>query len=319
MKFKSRLRWLVFCCFIFCLVMTFVGVGFDTIYRKGYKPKMKNWRLNKEAHLADYLKEKSFFAAHSFFGQKTKRTKNLANLIIAHIQAGPLISHEERLDLLRLKHKWLERRFQIQSHINLPSLLSALENFDYFEPSAFTDVPNAPEAFDFVILSQMALAEIADSHQEAQQQRLSQLQKLASMLVLSQSFNHKLAALSILAKQQEFLTFIQERHPTNSNSWVTVSNDEILRFRSFLFHTYDYLDFLVGDEILKKVFPKDSFPTGFCSVFALKHHHLEKARVFFGQRLPFEPNFKKEASELRRIATTATTACQWQQKPLTAK
>lgn|GEM_PF-4577690 len=304
---KKNLRWLLFYCFIASLIMTVVGVSFDMIYRNGYKPIMKKWRAEKEAELPIYLKEKTFFADHTFFRNDLEKKPDLGNHIESAIGPKPLLTTENRLTVLNLRNRWLSKSFRMPHNLPTEKIFSQLSKYQSLMTPFSGD---APEAFDYVIISQIHMVNMMRTKKPKLAKATEDAANLAELLMKSELLDDKLSALSIMDKVHEFKDYHRERTPAvKFSDEQLVSKDVLRRYRHFLFQTYDYLDFLVGKNVMEKVFLQTPLPPGFCAIFHKKEGHLQVANNYLNRRIPFEPNFSGESKNWNEIRSLAKEQC----------
>lgn len=345
---KKNFRWFLFYCFIAGLIMTVVGVSFDMIYRNGYKPIMKKWRAKKETELPVYLKEKDFFADHDFFNGNFTEPKSLQALLTESAQLSSLVTVAEKKAVLALKDNWIIKRFRMPKKENTAKLFNALEKFAVLSTAPpqsvkTVDTMKAPKTsritgitktekspmpqlhpFDFVIFSQIHMAQEIQKDPKLFDQILKEVVQLSQRLIRSEFFDDKLAALSILEKAHQFKDYYENRKPqgkngANDGGAPLLPMDIINRYRLFLFQTYDYLDFLVGEELMNRVFLTNNLPSGFCAIFHKKQSLMAASAKFLSRRIPFEPNFLNEVLSWTKIHALATENCQTVAAPATVQ
>ena len=310
------LKWFVFFTFIVSMTLSLIGLAVDVVFHTSYVPAIEKWQDKKSNNLEHYLREKEFFAGHRIFSTSDRERqpdKDFADFLHSRIAPGKdflFIPLEQQSEVLALRNKWMDKKFTLEAPQAVRETFNRALDYDYWNIEKTLEAKPNIAAREFIVAGQLILASSLKDETEKSIETLKKVRHFARLLLSCENLNFKLAGLSLLSKEQDFISYIDLRMPAQQVEWVTIPLSNLKRYRDFLYTTYDYFDFLMPPALLGKIFIHDKLPSGFCSVFHKKAPILSRAAPLLKGFFPFEPDFSQEYSAYLEINEKAQQKCQ---------
>ena len=187
-------NWLIFLSFSFSCALTLLGLFVDLSYQIQYQPRLEALHKKQKKDFLILLDQKRKWIQHPLFGHKGRKGQDLSTVI----DKAPtsFVSLDLKKKILKTGDRWLEKRNQFPMGQELQSFFDQLENFDHFYPA--TDGPFQIKASDFVVMGQLYLFHSIYFSDLSLEHSLSQVRRLAKILISSPFLDYKRAGLSLL-------------------------------------------------------------------------------------------------------------------------
>lgn len=303
-------NWIVFCAFIASLGMTLMGLVVDLTYQLQYKPKLSRFQDIQSNKLESYLAEKSFFDKHPVFHQNPKNQRDFNNIFLPLMERySSLVDIEAKKKALAYGDKWLEKRHLVDPNEQLDHIFSQVHNFQHWNLTADIVEKYQLSPSDFMVINQIYLSNAFYYSPKEVLVSLEQSRNLAKVLLSTEILNFKLAGLSLIEKEHQFINWLIQRKVTGFESWKLVPPETITRFRRFLNQTSEFLNYLTPKDVLDKAFLTASLPTGVCAILNDKQVVLQWAEPFLNQNFPFEPSFQSSLKVIDQVVDKTRQHC----------
>lgn len=315
------------------LVLAGAGIlGVEYLGRTRVDPIIREYSAIQKSHLEAFIEDQTFLRRSDFFVIPPADSADAGKVLNLRLPWQPppkdenpkpaRLSKELTERILRYRGDWMRHHGPLLKG-NPPdlSLFDKIETFQIWDiektgpiaklmDTGIFVVPEAlpiPDSIEIITLAKLRLA--AGAEYKNPKVALSQVRKLARLLLTTENIHLFSTGLSLLDIERVALTYYTDSGLLGEGEWQPVSRNYTRRASRAVWAARGYLHAWTDPEIIEKVFLGPDLPVGFCAAINEGAPKELSLRSIFMSQFPFERDLRGKFRLLEKVVARAKANC----------